>query len=208
MAGKRMPSRERREQILQTAVELFAKRGFAEVTTREIAGAANINEATIYKHFASKEELFDAVVSYFGNQVVERTKAVEIQLDEDLRSNLTTIASNVIRYVREDPKIMRLMLYSALQEHSFAEDMFRQSLNVIFQKTETLIRSNQEEGKVRKDIDPYYAALSFIGVLVYFNLARTVVLKRVFSHLDEETFIRHVVDIFLKGISKGNGGER
>jgi AcrR family transcriptional regulator len=54
----RRSSRERREEILEACLELFARHGVHGVTTRMIADAAGISEALLYRHFRSKEELF------------------------------------------------------------------------------------------------------------------------------------------------------
>ena len=55
-----MSGDQRREQILQTAVSLFSNRGFSGTTTKEIAPAAGVSEAMVFKHFASKDVLFAA----------------------------------------------------------------------------------------------------------------------------------------------------
>ena len=57
-----MPAAERREQILTSAREVFARNGLKGSRTRELAQAAGINQATLFEHFKSKEELFTAAV--------------------------------------------------------------------------------------------------------------------------------------------------
>jgi AcrR family transcriptional regulator len=61
-ATSRISSAERRESILAAATEVFIRCGYAGARTKDIAVEAKINEALIYRHFASKEELFDAAV--------------------------------------------------------------------------------------------------------------------------------------------------
>jgi TetR/AcrR family transcriptional regulator len=57
-----LPSDLRREQIAAAARDIFAVRGLAGARTREIAKAANVTETVLYRHFSSKEEVFDAAV--------------------------------------------------------------------------------------------------------------------------------------------------
>ena len=64
----RMTGDARREQILQTAVDLFSKRGFKGTTTKEIAKAAGVSEAMVFRHFASKDELYGAILHNKGCQ--------------------------------------------------------------------------------------------------------------------------------------------
>ena len=65
----RLPAAERREQLLDTAVTLFAKRGYAGATTAELAKAAGVTEPIIYRHFASKKDLFIAVIDRTGELI-------------------------------------------------------------------------------------------------------------------------------------------
>src|ERR671939_383545 len=56
----------RRLQIAQVALRLFSERGFRGTTTKEIAQAAGVSEAIIFRHFATKEELYTAIIDYKG----------------------------------------------------------------------------------------------------------------------------------------------
>jgi AcrR family transcriptional regulator len=58
----RLPTAERRDSIVAAAVPLFARKGFAGTTTREIAEAAGVSEALVFKHFATKTALYDAIL--------------------------------------------------------------------------------------------------------------------------------------------------
>lgn len=58
MAGSRLDSDERRKAIVRAAVPLFARKGFAGTTTRELAEAAGISEALLFRHFSSKQSLY------------------------------------------------------------------------------------------------------------------------------------------------------
>src|SRR5437762_12144532 len=58
MVDQRLSAEERREAIVTAALPLFARKGFANTTTRELAEAADVSEALIYKHFPSKESLY------------------------------------------------------------------------------------------------------------------------------------------------------
>ena len=60
----RMAGDERRQQLLHVAMRLFSERGFSGTTTKEIAGAASVSEATVFKHFANKDELYSAILDH------------------------------------------------------------------------------------------------------------------------------------------------
>jgi len=59
-----MQAGERRNQLLDTALEIFSRKGFGGATTKEIAAAAGINEAVIFRHFPTKQALYEAVLEY------------------------------------------------------------------------------------------------------------------------------------------------
>ena len=63
----------RRDVIVTAAIPLFARKGFAGTTTREIAEAAGVSEALVFKHFATKTELYDAIFRHFqhNNHIFE-----------------------------------------------------------------------------------------------------------------------------------------
>src|SRR5205807_1836166 len=58
----RMAGGERRLQILRVAMRIFSQRGFRGTTTKEIAMAAGVSEAMVFRHFATKEELYSAIL--------------------------------------------------------------------------------------------------------------------------------------------------
>ena len=69
---RRLAGAERREAILKAALPLFAARGAHGTTTRELAGAVGVTEPVLYRHFASKEALFEAVVTRAQDRILAR----------------------------------------------------------------------------------------------------------------------------------------
>jgi AcrR family transcriptional regulator len=208
MSAKRMSGERRREQIIREAVDLFAKKGFAEVTTREIAAAAKINEATIYKYFTSKEDLFDAVITHFGGIMRERFSRVQLDPNRDIGEIYKEFAESIIGYMKKDPRIMRLMMFSGLQEHRFADTLFRQTGGEVLKTVQDLIRMGQAEGQLRDDLDPVYMSLAMVAMIIYFNIARILILKDYFKDLDEKRYIGTIAEILLNGIRTQSTGEK
>ena len=68
----RLPAAKRREQLLDTAVLLFAERGYGGATTAELARAAGVTEPIIYRHFKSKRDLFIAVIDRTGDLTIKQ----------------------------------------------------------------------------------------------------------------------------------------
>jgi AcrR family transcriptional regulator len=81
---------DRREQIVRATIPLFARKGFAATTTREIAEAAGVSEALVFRHFANKTVLYDAILQYF----IDTTPAFE------RLGTLEPSTRNLVRIVR------------------------------------------------------------------------------------------------------------
>jgi AcrR family transcriptional regulator len=75
-ARRRLSADERREQIIDSAREVFSRSGLAGARTRDLAAEAGVNEALLYRHFKSKDELFDAAVA----EPLERAVATLVEL--------------------------------------------------------------------------------------------------------------------------------
>ncbi|HQZ96423.1 MAG TPA: helix-turn-helix domain-containing protein, partial [Pyrinomonadaceae bacterium] len=127
----RMTGDARREQILQTAVDLFSKRGFKGTTTKEIAKASGVSEAMVFRHFASKDELYGAILHNKGCQdgvqrfPWEENKALaEAIRQKDDFAVFYNLAKTALDKHHEDVGFMRLLFYSALEEHDLAERFF------------------------------------------------------------------------------------
>jgi len=67
----RLPAAQRREQLLNTAAQLFAERGYSKTTTALLAKAAGVTEPIIYRHFSSKREMFIALIDRTGHDTIE-----------------------------------------------------------------------------------------------------------------------------------------
>src|SRR5207248_2701166 len=126
-----MTGKNRRLQILRVAMRLFSQRGFKGTTTKEIAKAAGVSEAMVFRHFATKDDLYAAIlenkgcldgVHHFpweGND--ELVVALERKDDFAVFYNMALSALNKHH---SDVGFMRLLFYSALEEHNLAERFF------------------------------------------------------------------------------------
>jgi AcrR family transcriptional regulator len=130
MAITRLDSDERRQAIVDAAVPLFARKGFGGTTTRELAEAAGISEALLFRHFPSKQLLYREILQQVGCQ---GDPALE-QL-ASLPASAATLVCMVRFMVRRfvagsdvdradlDPRL-RLVLHSCLEDGDYAGELF------------------------------------------------------------------------------------
>src|SRR5436309_14142702 len=119
----RMKGDLRREQILKTAVDLFSQKGFAGTTTKEIARAAGVSEAMVFRHFAKKTDIYDAILSerecHPGMRFPweEDAELIDAINRKDDRAGFYKLALKPLNKQQADVPVMRLMSYSALEDH-------------------------------------------------------------------------------------------
>ena len=209
--GVRMSGDERREQILRSAVELFSRKGFKGTTTKEIANASGVSEAMVFRHFASKDELYAAIlhskgcqegVSRFpweGND--ELMAAIEQKDDFAVFHNLALSALNKHQ---TDVPFMRLLFYSALEEHDLAERFFKEFIEQVYDFIGGYIRTRQQDGAMR-ELEPRVAVRAFMGMLIHHSLNNILWdKKRVLLDISNEEAAKSFAEILLNGILSKN----
>jgi TetR/AcrR family transcriptional regulator len=120
---KHVPRDERRQQILDTAAELFAQRGFAGTTTKQIAEAVGTSETVLFRHFPTKESLYAAILEHrVPVEEVDRwlddLRAFADRRDDD--ALFGAVAKAILRSYRENATFHRLMLFASLENHALA----------------------------------------------------------------------------------------
>src|SRR5215471_1871384 len=129
MANTRLDSDDRRRAIVNAAVPLFARKGFAGTTTRELAAAAGVSEALLFKHFPSKQSLYREILALGceGDPALERlaTLAPSTQTLACIARFMVRrfVLGNDAERSELDPRL-RLILHSHLEDGAYARELF------------------------------------------------------------------------------------
>lgn len=100
---RRFPAAERRETITRAAGPLFAKHGYDATRLDEVAAAAGVTKPIVYRHFASKKDLYLALLRKHRDDLPTFTEEIEVPTDpEARRTTLRTLLSFWLEYVREN----------------------------------------------------------------------------------------------------------
>ena len=165
----RMSAEDRRRQIIEVAILLFSQKGFRGTTTKEIATAAGVNEAIIFRHFATKSELYSAIIDQkaCARDIPALDAEVEkfIELRND-RKFFERIALHILDTHEQDESFLRLLFYSALEGHELADLFFRNQVSERFRMVTGYIKIRITEGAFRK-VDPMIAVRSFFGTILH-----------------------------------------
>jgi len=116
---------DRKEQIVVEATSLFSSRGFDKVSIKELAAACGISEPALYRHFKSKEDIYNAVLDSVEARLNYEDLFEKLQTEDDVEKLLMALSTHIIEFFTDNADLYRLLLYSALRGHHRAKQIFR-----------------------------------------------------------------------------------
>ena len=167
----RLPAAKRREQLLDVALELFAEHGYARATTSELARIAGVTEPIIYRHFASKKELFIALIERTGQQTLE-------QWEQDLK-NAADPADRLRRIIGDNPMVSargraayRVLLQSITET---GDEQIREAVTGHIRSVHAFLRGEIERAQGAHQVFSRYSAEILAWLLVHVGMGYGVV---------------------------------
>ena len=147
---KRPRPGERRVQILQALATMLEHPGAERITTAALAARLNVSEAALYRHFASKAQMFEGLIDFIEqtvfslvNQIVERESASNpAELAPDAQSGARQAAKIVVmlvQFAEKNPGMTRVMVGDALV---FENERLQQRMNQFFDKIEAALKQS------------------------------------------------------------------
>lgn len=137
-ARKRPKPGERRVQILETLAQMLEQPGAERVTTAALAARLEVSEAALYRHFASKAQMFEALIDFIESsvftlvtQIVEREPLGQVQAHR-------TIAV-LLQFAEKNPGMVRVMVGDALV---FENERLSARMNQFFDRLESMLRQS------------------------------------------------------------------
>jgi TetR/AcrR family transcriptional regulator, transcriptional repressor of aconitase len=129
MANTRLDSDDRRRAIVDAAVPLFARKGFAGTTTRELAAAAGVSEALLFRHFPSKQSLYREILTLGceGDPALHKLATLPACTETAIGIVRFMVRRFVLGGEAERGEMdlkMRLMLHSILEDGDYARELF------------------------------------------------------------------------------------
>lgn len=200
----RMTAEDRKLQILRVAVGLFSKKGFGGTTTKEIAQAAGVSEAMVFRHYATKDELYSAILDHkacSGDSMNPEALVCEALKEKNDRAVFETLALGALTHHDRDPEFQRLLLHSALEGHELAQMFFEKFVLRVYSLLAGYITERQKDGAM-VTMDPKIVIRAFIGMVVHHSLNNNLwdPQHRLLNVSNEEA-AKHFADILLNGIS-------
>ncbi len=201
----RVPAHDRRLQIMGAAKELFARQGFEGTTTRQIAQRARVNEAIIFRHFPSKEDLYWAIIDHQcevgGWQQSLRRQLTSGATDREIFAG---IAEEILTRRAKDSSLSRLLLFSALENQRRSQRFFQTHVVAYYELIAEYIRRRIEQGGFRA-VNPLLAARGFVGMIVYHSLIQEIYGGKRYQDFDVKEVSETLTNIWLDGMEVRDG---
>jgi len=196
----RVPARDRRLQIMEAAKELFARQGFEGTTTRQIAEAARVNEAIIFRHFPTKEDLYWAIIDR-ESELTGWQPALQRQLSSGAsdRQVFAAIAEDILVRRAKDSSLSRLLLFSALENQRRSQRFFQTHVVEYYEAIAKHISKRIQDG-VFRNVNPLLAARGFLGMVVYHSLIQEIYGAKRYQDFDVKEVSETLTDIWLRGM--------
>jgi AcrR family transcriptional regulator len=182
-------------------MRLFASKGFKGTTTRAIATAAGVSEAIIFRHFETKEDLYNAIIAH--------TIELRSRLWESLDSNHTTApdlptvmrdyAQAFIQSNRNDPTFIRLMMYSSLEDHQFRANFFATVRSSRQRAIREAIDQSIKKGEIRP-VDSVLTTRTFFQTLLQYSVSSFISAPNPPPPEADRAMIDNLITIFLEGL--------
>jgi TetR/AcrR family transcriptional regulator len=209
-----MTGEERRRQLIEVAIDLFSQKGFGGTTTKEIAAAAGVTEAIIFRHFATKQDFYKAILDYKCELPAAQEWLTEAQAFMDANDDeglFRFLLAKIIAFDREETRFARLLVHAALEGHEIAIMHHNQMAMPVGAKLKEYIARRQKQGAIRGS-DPGIAILALAGIGQYYAMQ-----KYVYQHGqmpgDDDRVVEGLLRIVLDGVlvnksMPANGGKK
>jgi AcrR family transcriptional regulator len=160
LAARKQAVEDKRRQLLDAAVRVFARKGFHASRVGDIAEEAGVAHGLLYHYFDSKDEVLEAVFQENWTVLVARIASVE-ETDEPAADQLRHIAAIILRTWLHLPDVVRVLVREFGRSPEVAERLGElvQPIHAI----ERVIARGVERGEFRRDIDPVFGATVVYG---------------------------------------------
>jgi len=154
-ARKRPKPGERRIQILQTLAEMLQQPTADRITTAALAARLDVSEAALYRHFASKAQMFEGLIEFIEqsvftliNQIIEREDAAGVGAPGVGARQAAKIVAMLMQFAERNPGMARVMVGDALV---FENERLQQRMNQFFDKIESTLKQCLRAAPVASD---------------------------------------------------------
>ena len=139
----------RREEIIETAIDIFYEHGFHKASIRDITEKMGLTKAAIYYHFRNKEEILFIIVDQATKELLFLLKS-SLSMDRDPIENLKSLIINQIRYMEFNRKKVKIMVEDKRFLGGRLRSIIKDQERTTFYLFKSYVENLQNEGKIKK----------------------------------------------------------
>ena len=155
---------ERRRQILDAAVRVFARQGFHTCRVSDIADEAGVAYGLVYHYFRSKDEVLDTLFLERWNVMLDAIREVDAR-PIPAREKLHEVASFIVESYRHDPDLMKVIIVEVTRAANSFGQTHLPEIRRAYDLVAEIVSDAQAKGEFRDDVDPNFAAMVFYGAI-------------------------------------------
>jgi AcrR family transcriptional regulator len=162
---KRLGADERREEIIRVTLDLAAQQGVDDVTTQDMAQAMGVTQGAVFRHFASKDAIWLAVMHWVRDRLLSVLGRAAAQGHDPLDALQRMFYAHV-DFIAAHPAIPRVLMSEHLHNRSSALRRLVTEIMLGYEaKISGLLEEAKARGLVRRDLDAHAAATLYIGMI-------------------------------------------
>lgn len=191
-----------RAKLIEVATPLFAWKGFAGVSIRELAKAAEVNSALISYHFGGKEGLYAAVLDTHLSYLLTVIEAAN-RRDADPEERIGLFVKAVSDLHKERPFLLRLVQGELINPTVCFEKVLVGYFKKLMLLLPATLAEGKAEGRFAKDIHPILAAVALTSMVNFYYIIKPLAGQILPPDMNrDEEYIRQVLHIYLRGIKE------
>jgi len=158
------PPVDKRRQILDAAIRVFAHQGFHATRVSDIADEAGVAYGLVYHYFKSKDEVLNELFSQRWQLLLAAIEETDGS-DAAPRDKLAAVAAFIVESYRHDPELMQVIIVEVTRAANSFGRTHLPEIRRAYESIAKIVADGQESGAFRRDIDPIFASMSFYGAI-------------------------------------------
>jgi TetR/AcrR family fatty acid metabolism transcriptional regulator len=164
VAEAKAPARDKRRNILDAAITVFARQGFHSTRVSDIADEAGVAYGLVYHYFNSKDEVLNELFAERWSLLLAAIDEADASA-ETPRSKLAAVAAFIVDSYRHNPELMKVIIVEVTRAANSFGRTHLPEIRRAYDSITKIVADGQEVGAFRRDIDPAFASMSFYGAI-------------------------------------------
>jgi AcrR family transcriptional regulator len=158
------PPVDRRRQILDAAIRVFARQGYHHCRVSDIADEADVAYGLVYHYFGSKDEVMNELFTERWSLLLAAIEEIDAR-EITSREKLDAVAGFIIESYRHDPDLMKVIIVEVTRAANSFGRTHLAEIRRAYESIAKIVTDAQESGEFRRDIDPTFASMWFYGAI-------------------------------------------